>query len=199
MLPVVLYNVEDVLGEHRKEITELLGAAGAGDRAALDRVTSLVYDELRRLAHFHMRGERPDHTLHPTALVHEAFLRLVGSPEISYQDRRHFYAIASLTMRRVLVNWARDRSRQKRRGDAVHAPLEGSGEPFSTADPETVLAVDTALGRLAEVSDRATRVVECRYFGGLTIEETADALDISAATVKREWMMARAWLRRELG
>ena len=181
-----------------RDVTELLGAVGSGDRDALDELTELVYDELRRMARVQMRGERPDHTLKPTGLVHEAFLRLVGTADVAYSDRQHFFALASLTMRRLLVNWARDRNRQKRGGAAAHTLPSESATPWSETRPETVLAVDAALSRLAETSERAELVVQCRYFGGLTIEETAEALGISESTVKREWLMARAWLEREL-
>ena len=183
--------------ESRRQVTELLGAVGSGDDEALEELTALVYDELRRLARIHMRSERSDHTLKPTALVHEAFFKLLGRGA-AYRDRQHFYSVASLTMRRMLMNWARDRKRQKRGGGAAHTPLSETIAPDAQVDPDTILAVDAALGRLAKVSDRAEAVVQCRYFGGLTIDETAEALEVSAATVKREWLMARAWLQREL-
>lgn len=176
-------------------VSALLRTWRAGDRDALDRLIPLVHDELRRLAGECMRGERPGHTLQPTALVHEAFLRLVDS-RVAWQDRAHFFAVAATTMRRVLVDHARAKGRAKRAGHPV------SLEDSLLVAPERAddfLVVNDALDRLAGHDPRAARVVELHFFGGLTYEETAEALQISAATVDRDLRFARAWLHRELG
>ncbi|MGK7311857.1 MAG: sigma-70 family RNA polymerase sigma factor [Candidatus Longimicrobiales bacterium M2_2A_002] len=179
-----------------KTVTQLLHAWRQGDENAPDRLVPLIYDELKRLAGRAMRGERPDHTLQPTALVHEAFARLVDA-DIDWNDRIHFLATAATVMRRVLVDHARAKSRQKRGGDAVKVTLEEALVPDSEPS-ELVLALDEALNRLAEVDERKSRVVELHYFGGLTHPEVAAALEISPATVDRDLRMARAWLHREL-
>jgi RNA polymerase sigma factor (TIGR02999 family) len=177
-------------------VTQLLEDARSGDRAALDRLLPVVYAELHRIAESHMRGERPDHTLQPTALVHEAFLRLVGSAPVSYHDRTHFLSAASRAMRHVLVDHARMRQAAKR-GPALNVTLD---EALVGAQPEGVdmLALDDALTRLAGADPRAAQVVELRFFGGLGIAEVAAALDASPATVKRDWQFAKGWLAREL-
>lgn len=182
------------------EVTDLLLQASRGDEQALDRVVPLVYAELRRRAALHMQGERDGHTLGTTGLLHEALLRLREQDRARWANRGQFFAVASLTMRRVLVNWARDRTRQKRGG--VERPLTLSemrvGNRSGDPEPALILAVDQALDRLRTLSERAARVVECRYFADLSVAETAEALDISPATVKREWALARSWLEREL-
>lgn len=179
------------------EITQLLAAASAGDRSALDRVVPLVYDELRRLAHRQLAGERPEHTLNTGALVHEAYLKLAGLERLEWRDRAHFFAVAAGAMRRILIDYAVRRRAAKRGGGARHEPLDrvmiAAGERA-----EELLALDEALERLRALDERQSRVVECRFFAGMSIDETAAALDISPATVKRDWMMARAWLNREL-
>jgi len=185
-------------GANPGNVTRLLEAANSGDPGALQELTPLVYDELKRLARRHMRGEHAGHTLSTTGLVHESFLKLVGQSNANYVNRSQFFAIASMTMRRILVNWARAKKQEKRGGGAVVLRLEDAPSPLTEAEPERLLAIDAALEQLAKVSDRAVKVVECRYFGGLTIEETASALDIAPATVKREWALAKSWLRREL-
>jgi RNA polymerase sigma factor (TIGR02999 family) len=180
-----------------EDITELLNAAGAGDPGALDRVLPLVYDELRQLAERFFREERPEHTLQTTALVHEAYLRLVNAPSLTWDNRRHFFGIAAQAMRQILVDHARRRGARKRSAGR-QITLEDDMAGVTTASDD-ILGVDEALGRLAELSPRAARVVELRYFAGLSIEQTAETLDVSVATVKRDWMSARAWLQRELG
>jgi RNA polymerase sigma factor (TIGR02999 family) len=185
----------------RGEVTRLLAEAAGGGREALDRVVPLVYDELRRLAHRRLTAERPDHTLDTTALVHETYLELVDLDRIAWRSRGQFFAIAARVMRRVLVDYAVSRKAQKRGGGAVPIPLDELAELTITADDHAaeLLALDAALDRLARIDERQARIVECRFFGGLSIEETAATLDISPATVKRDWTLARAWLNREVG
>ncbi|MEF8940660.1 MAG: sigma-70 family RNA polymerase sigma factor [Salinivenus sp.] len=179
------------------EITELLKAHTAGDSDALNDLFPLVYDELRRMAHRRMRGERAGHTLGTTALVHEAYLELVDLTRVDWQDRSHFFAISAQVMRNVLVDYAVKRTAEKRGGNRDRVPLreEDAVHEVNLAD---VLAVHQALKRLEEIDERQARVVECRFFGGLTIDETSEALDVSPATVGRDWRVARAWLNREL-
>ena len=179
------------------DITKLLKAHTTGDPDALDALFPLVYNELRRIAHHRLRGERHDHTLQTTALVHEAYLELVDVDQASWEDRRHFFAMASRVMRHVLVDYAVKRKAQKRGGGHPKVPLEEGDAPF-VIDLAEALALHQALEQLEGIEARAARVVECRFFGGLTIEETADVLDISAATVGRDWRVARAWLNRAL-
>jgi RNA polymerase sigma factor (TIGR02999 family) len=183
------------------EVAALLMAAEAGDAAALARVLPLVYDELQDLARRHLGRERAGHTLSPTALVHEAYLKLVDQTRVQWQGRGQFLGVASLAMRRILVNHARDRKRQKRGGDAARLSLtEGLGvaAPGAERDDDFIIRVDALLDRLAKFDPRAAKVVECRYFAGLDVQETAAALSVGTATVKRDWALARAWLRREL-
>jgi RNA polymerase sigma-70 factor (ECF subfamily) len=175
------------------EVTRLLGAWREGEPGAGDRLIPLVYPDLRRLAARCMAGERRDHTLEPTALVHEAYLRLVGDGQPRWRDRLHFFAVASRTMRRVLVDHARARRTAKRGGGAVRIPLDGA-QGAVQAPPETLLEVDRALDELAALDPRKARVIELRHFGGLTMEETAAVLGVSAATVALDGRMARAWL-----
>jgi RNA polymerase sigma factor (TIGR02999 family) len=164
----------------------------------VDELVPQLYDELRRLARAHLRRERPGHTLETTALVHEAYVRLAGQTELSPDDRTRFFAIASNTMRRVLVDYARERRRLKRGGGAAAVPLE-EVEPFLSEDEaEELLALDDALGRLAELNPRAATVVQHRFFGGFTLEETAALLEVSLKTVQRDWLAASAWLRKEV-
>jgi RNA polymerase sigma factor (TIGR02999 family) len=153
-----------------------------------------VYEELQRLARHHLRNERDGHTLNTTALVHETYLKLVDQ-SVSWQNRRHFFAVASLAMRRILVNYARDRVRLKRGGGQVKLSLDDAPTLAAEDRAEELLALDEALTRLASINERAAKVVECRFFGGLTIEETADILQISATTVKYDWRLAKTWLR----
>lgn len=181
-----------------EDVTGLLAAWGGGDEAALERLLPIVYAELRRLAHGYMRGERPDATLQATALVHEAYMRLVDVRRVRWQNRAHFFAMSATLMRRILVDAARARSAQKR-GDG--APTITLDEGMALADTGTndVLAIDVALERLAAIDPRKARVVELRFFSGLTSEEIAEALHVSCDTVMRDWKMAKSWLARELG
>jgi RNA polymerase sigma factor (TIGR02999 family) len=180
------------------EVTRCLARLREGDRAALDLLVPLLYDELRRLARERLRGERPGHTLETTALVHEAYFRLLEQRRIDAGDRLDFFAVASNTMRRVLIDHARARKRQKRGGGAEAVPLDDVPGLLSDRAADEALAVDAALDRLAADSPRAARVVELRIFGGLTLEEIATVLDVSAKTVQRDWEAARAWLRKEI-
>lgn len=172
----------------------------AGDRSALESLVPVVYNELRQVARRQLSRESPDHTLSPTALVHEAYLRLLRQHHVQIMDRDGLLAVAGVTMRRVLVDHARSRTRQKRGGVARPVPLEWGDEPalLNDVQAEEVLAIDVALDRLAVLDDRARRVVECRVFAGLTLQETADALGISSKSVQRTWTAARAWLRKEI-
>lgn len=179
-------------------ITHLLQQAADGRRESLDALLPLVYDGLRAIAHGQLRHERAGHTLSTTALVHEAYLKLVDQREAGWQNRAHFYAVASQAMRRLLVDYARRRARAKRGGGAVHVPFDEALVAFDDAQAGTLVALDDALQDLEAINPRHGRVVECRYFGGLSLEETAAALGISAATVSRDWQMARAWLKRAL-
>jgi len=175
---------------------------GPGEAETLDALFPVVYDELRRLAGRFLKRERAGHTLQPTALVHEAYMRLSEQRRIGWEDRARFFGAAAQTMRRILVNHARDRRAAKRGGGAAPITLDVDSDAalglVSESPDEDLLAVDEALTALAALDPRATRVVELRYFAGLSIEETAEVLGISPATVKREWASARAWLRREV-
>lgn len=175
-------------------VTELLHAWRGGDRDALDRLIPLVHDELHRLAARHMRSERPDHTLQTTALVDEAYLRLVDA-EVAWQDRAHFLAVAATVMRRVLVDHARGRDRGKRAGVKVTLEEAALVSPSASDD---MLALDEALSRLAKNDERSARAVELHYFGGLTYREIGEVLEVSEATVDRDLRLARAWLYKEL-
>jgi RNA polymerase sigma-70 factor, ECF subfamily len=185
-----------------------------GDERAFAQLSALMYEELRQLAQRHLRRERSDHTMQKTALVNEAFMRLVGQQAVDWQSRAHFIGLASKLMRRVLVDYARARLADKRGGGVGVLSLEEMAAPEPDEAPDTtptalqhldahtqeeVSAIDQALQRLEQIDARQAQIVEMRYFGGLTVEQTAEAIGISAATVKREWTLARAWLRRELG
>ena len=181
-----------------REVTALLRDWSGGDRDALERLMPLVYQELRRLAASYLRVERPDHTLQPTALVHEAYLRLVDQRGVSWQNRAHFFGIAAQMMRRILVDHARRQQAAKRDATALRVQaMSAEGEEASVRDPE-LLALDQALCGLESLDARQARIVELRFFGGLTVEETAEVAGVSSATVKREWRTARAWLAREI-
>ena len=181
-----------------RSVTELLGAWGRGDRAALDALVPSVYAMLLQQAERALRGQPPGHTLQPTALIHEAYVRLVNQPGVGANSRTHFFAVAAMVMRSVLVDHARARQRVKRGGDNRAVTLGAADDVASPQDEVDVVALDEALTRLAAQDARKARVVALRYFVGLSIEETAQALESSPATVKREWSAARAWLRREL-
>jgi RNA polymerase sigma factor (TIGR02999 family) len=179
-------------------ITGLLASIAGGDRAATDALLPLVYGELREIARARMAGERSNHTLTPTALVHEAWMRLVGGDVPAFSGKRHFLAIAAIAMRRVLIDHARGLQRDKRGGGLINVTLP-EDVPGEHLDPAQLLELDAALDRLAALDADMARVVELRYFGGLTVEETASALDMAPRTVNRHWTAARAWLARELG
>lgn len=186
------------LHKNSTEITGLLKACSGGDRTAMDELIPLVYDELRRQAHSFLNKERAHHTLQTTALVHEAYLRLVEQKSVDWQNRAHFFALSATMMRRILVNYAKDRQRLKRGGKDENLPLDEAIH-IEVKDREIdLLDLDRALDELAELDEQQSRIVELRYFSGLTIEETAEVLKISAATVKRDWTMAKSWLRAEL-
>lgn len=182
----------------KEEISELLRAWGDGDREAAERFMPLIYDELRRQARRHLNRERANHTLQTTALVHEAFIRLNEQNRIKWQNRAHFFALAAQMMRRILVNYAVAQKRDKRGGAANTICLDENVAIAVAEETVDLLALDEALLRLAKLDQRQVRIVELRYFSGLSIEETAEVLDISPATVKREWNMAKTWLRAEL-
>ncbi|MBX7222198.1 MAG: sigma-70 family RNA polymerase sigma factor [Blastocatellia bacterium] len=177
-------------------ITQLLVEFRNGNQDVMNQIWPLVYDELRRLAGRYLQAERPDHTLQPTALVHEAYLRLVEYEGGGVQDRAHFFRIAAQVMRHILVDHARGQVRQKRDGGPL-SPLDDC-LPVSVEKPAEVVALDEALTALAAFDPRKSWIVELRYFGGLTVEETAEVVGVSTPTIKREWSLARAWLQREL-
>ena len=179
------------------DITGLLVAWRAGDPEAFDRLFPMVYDELRRIAHRQLGAERPDHTLDTTALVHEAYLKLVDQTRAQLTDRAHFFAVAARAMRRILVDYARRHRALKRGGAAGSVSLSGAAL-IAEERADTLVALDEALTRLAELDARLSQVVECRFFGGLTEEETAEALAVTARTVRRDWVKAKGWLHREL-
>jgi RNA polymerase sigma-70 factor (ECF subfamily) len=179
------------------DVTELLAAWGRGDEQALEQLMPLVYRELRRLAHGRLGRERSGHSLQTTDLVHEAFLRLVDQQEAGWQNRSHFFAVAAQMMRRILVDYARARQYAKRGGGAEQVELDEAMLVTSERAAE-VVALDEALLRLAELDPRKSQVVELRFFGGLSIEETAEILDVSPGTVMRDWTLAKAWLQREI-
>lgn len=181
----------------RSDVTTLLAAASSGSPDALSALLPVVYDELKRMAAGQLRLERDDHTLGATALVHEAFLRLTGGTTPTWENRAHFFGIAAQAMRRILVEHARRRNAQKR-GAKHQVTLDSQVDLADGAPSEEVVAVDEALNRLAALDARQAKIVELRYFVGLSIEESADVLGISPATVKRDWTLARAWLHREL-
>jgi RNA polymerase sigma factor (TIGR02999 family) len=180
-----------------QEVTRLLIAWSEGDEAALEKLIPLVYQELRRLAKLYLKRERPGHSLQTTALVHEAYLRLIDSSRVRWQNRAHFFAVSAQLMRRILVDFARSRRYLKRGGEAQHVSL-GEALDIAEARGAALIALDDALLALARIDERKSRVVELRYFGGLSVEETAETLKVSTETVKRDWRLARTWLRREL-
>ncbi len=179
------------------DVTQLLVAWTDGDDAALERLTRLVESELRRLARVYMRHERRDHTLQPTALVNEAFVRLTGARDVQWQNRAHFFGISARLMRRVLVDHARSRGYRKRGGEARRVTLTDA-LLISRNETVDVVALDRALTALAQVDQRKSRMVELRFFGGLSVAETAEVLHVSSDTIKRDWRLAKLWLLREL-
>ena len=182
---------------HSSEVTELLVRWQSGDRAALDSLLPLVYDELRRIARYYLQRERSGHTLQSTALVNEAYVRMVAQDFLEWQNRAHFFAVAAQLMRQILVDHARSHLAAKRGGEIFKVSLDEAAEQSSTPDVE-ILALDEALKELATIDQQQCRVVELKFFAGLSSEDTAEVLGISASTVKRDWVTARAWLYREL-
>lgn len=183
--------------EASSPVTELLVRWRGGDREALEQLMPLVYEELRRLAHYYLSRERSDHTLQSTALVHEAYLRLAGPNPPQWQNRAHFFGIAAHVMRQILVEYARGRGAIKRGGDAITLTLDDA-IPLPQQMDIDVIALDAALSELSNLDAQQGRIVELRFFAGLTIEDTSEVLGISPATVKRDWITARAWLFRAM-
>ncbi len=184
--------------EETPDITLILQELSDGKREVFDSLMPLVYEELRRQAASFMRRERADHTLQTTALIHEAFLKLVNQKDVRWQNRAHFFAIAATAMRRILVDYAKTRNREKRGGDAVLLQLDENVEAFASGKNIDLEALDEALNRLAQFDERQARIVELRYFSGLTEQETAEVIGVSPATVRLDWKMAKAWLRNQL-
>lgn len=180
------------------DVTQLLIAHGAGQAGALDQLVPLVYDDLRRVARGQLGRYRPGDSLNTTGLVHDAYMRLVDQTRATYRDRGHFFAVCAMAMRQIIVDYARRRGRRKRGGDQVHVPLDEDNSP-AAREAGHVLDVDDALQKLGAANPRLARVVECRFFAGLSEQETAEALGLSVRTAQREWFKARAWLRAELG
>lgn len=189
-----------MVGQSKKQgdITGLLQALSDGDRVAMDRLMPLIYEELRRQAHLHLHKERPNHTLQTTALVHEAYLRLIEQSSVNWQNRAHFFALSATMMRRILVNYAKKRNRLKRGGAEEDLPFD---DAFSVAAKDRdidLLALDEALNKLARLDLQQASIVELKFFSGLTIRETSEVLKISITTVKADWKMAKTWLLAEL-
>jgi RNA polymerase sigma factor (TIGR02999 family) len=182
----------------QKQITEMLRAWGAGEREASEELVRAVYNELRRQARYHLRRERANHSLQTTALINEAYIKLVEQRCVKWESRTHFFALAAEMMRRILVDHAKTKYRQKRGGKEENLPLEAALTVKTDGQEIDFIALDEALNRLAKIDSQQTKIVELRYFSGLSIEETAKVLGISRATVKRDWVMAKAWLRHEL-
>jgi len=180
-----------------EQITSLLLAWSEGDEASFDQLLPLVETELRRIAHRFMRREKANHTLQTTALVNEAYLRLVKQPDVTWQNRTHFFAIAARIMRRILLNYARDRHTQKRGGDAIRIDFE-EAVVFSPEKSAEIIALDEALERLKSFDELKSAIVELRHFGGLSLQETAEVLGVSTSTVSLHWRLAKAWLAAEL-
>ncbi len=179
-------------------VTRLLDALSSGRSEAWDELLPIIYGELRGVAHRHLNRERPDHTLGTTALVNEAYLKLAGGSQAQWSNRAHFFAIASGAMRQILIDYAKSRNRDKRGGGAKHVSLDDV-IPIAERRSGELLALDEALNRLEQANARQCRVVECRFFSGMSIQDTAAALGVSVNTVKRDWALARAWLNQELG
>jgi len=191
------------VNQTQETVARLLDGARKGERGAVDELFAILYDELKELARRQRGRWRGDYTLDTTALVHEGYLKLVGQAQVSVESRAHFHALAARAMRHILCDYARERGAQKRGGGLGRLPLDelkGSSVPvvFSAGDLDTLVALDDALRRLEQLDPRQSEVVECRFFGGLTIEETATAIRVSPRTVKRDWAVAQAWLHREM-
>ena len=187
----------DAAAAGQEQVTELLAKWGHGDQAALEKLTPLVYEELRRLAHRYMQGQSPDHTLQTTALVNEAYLRLADQTRPSFTNRSHFFAVAAKAMRQILVNHAKAAQRQKRGAGASKVELDEAAL-VAPEQPQAILDLNDALERLATLDSRKAQVVELRYFGGLKEDEIAQVLKVSTVTVRRDWVFAKAWLYSEL-
>ncbi len=196
-LQLPLIRLPHLVKEPSPHATDTLSASLSGDRNARTALMALLYDDLRALANSRMGGERPDHTLQPTALVHEAYLRLIDQDQVDWQGKTHFFAVAATSMRRVLVDHARSRKAEKR-GKGQRAEALSDDAAISWEDPGEIIDLDAALSKLATVQPRQAKTVELRFFGGLSLEETAQTLEVSRDTVKLDWRFARAWLNREL-
>lgn len=194
---VMAFKTGALMPQAPENVTQLLLGWGQGDKEALDRLVPLVYDELRRQAARYLRHERVGHTLQTSALINEAYLRLVDQKNVHWQNRAHFFGMAAQLMRRILVDHARNKKRAKRGGSDVRVSL-GEATATTPAKDLDVVALDEALDRLAEIDEQQGKIVELRFFSGLTVEETAEVLAISPATVKRDWSIAKAWLHREI-
>ncbi len=184
--------------ENSQQITQLLKQWSNGDAEVLDNLMPLVYVELRRQAAGYLRRERSNHTLQPTALINEAYLKLIDQRDVKWQNRAHFFAIAAQAMRRILVDYARERKREKRGGAAENLPLDEALTIVSQEKSVDLVALDEALNKLARFDERQAKVVELRYFSGLSIDETAEVLNVSNVTIRRDWNMAKAWLHQEI-
>ena len=184
--------------DSRLEITEMLRAWSSGSREDAERLLALVYDELRKQAHSFLRRERPGHTLQTTALINETYIKLREQRNLEWESRGHFFAICARLMRRILVDYAKARHRDKRGGHAVHVELDGLAIPARQLENVDILALDDALNRMAEMDPQQARVVELKFFSGFSIEEAAEVLGVSVSTVKRDWRSAKAWLYLEL-
>lgn len=184
--------------ENSPDVTQMLKEWGGGNAAVLDNLMPLVYDELRRQASRFLRKERPNHTLQTTALINEAYLKLIDQRDVRWQNRAHFFAIASVAMRRILVDYAKSRHREKRGGAGEDLPLEDALQISSKEKSIDLVALDEALTKLAGFDPRQAKVVELRYFSGLSIDETAEVLGVSNATVRLDWNLAKAWLKKEI-
>ena len=184
--------------QNSPNITQLLKDWSDGKHDVLEKLMPLVYDELRRQASRFLQKERTNHTLQATALIHEAYLKLIGQKEVEWQNRNHFFALASTAMRRILVDYARERHREKRGGSAENLPIDEVCKISASEKTIDLIALDEALNRLAKMNARQARVVELRYFSGLNNDETAEVLGVSNATVRNDWNIARAWLKQEI-
>ncbi len=187
----IMFGIMSLRKAESKEITRMLREWNSGDSKAIDRLMPLVYEELHRQAARYLRRESKNHTLQTTALIHEAYLKLIDQRDVEWQNRAHFFAIAAQAMRRILVDYARTKQREKRGGDNDNLPIEAAMTVAVDEKSVDLIALDEALNRLAEIDERQTRVVELRYFSGLSLEDTAEALNISRATAAREWNVAR--------
>ena len=185
------------MADHKEQMTQILEQIKGGDQKAADKLLPLVYDEFRALARHYLNQERPNHTLQPTALVNEAYMKLVDQTRVDWQGRSHFFAVAAQAMRRILVDHARSRQRDKRGGGRARVALD-EAVALAPEKDEDVLALDEALEKLAKLDERQAKVVELRFFGGLSVDEVAEALGVSKRTVEGDWTFARAWLSREL-